>query len=1150
MALAQFSPATFLDGAKFPEGAEHLAPSQAQALLAGLPLIFEPNQGQANLDPADPRAKFVAHGAGYSLFLGTEGAILSLRSRNASKQNANGKPSAQNQSGVSQPESLTIESLQMKLAKANPHFQLAATNPLLGKTNYFLGNDPSKWRSDVPQFARVRYENVYPGINLVFYGNQGRLEYDFQVSPGADPRQAELEFDGARLLKLKDGALIIEGKKGSVRFDAPHIYQQVAGREQPVEGRFVLRGPRRAGFAIGAYDRSRELVIDPVLTYSTYFGGSGNEAATGVAVQGGFIYLTGSTNSPNLPVTAGAVQTTLNTPSSTNIYIAQINPALGTSGLAYLTYLGGNGSDSPVGIGVDGGGNAYVAGTTSSTNFPFTTNAYQSTIYLNSTGTAHVFVSKVSPTSGLLYSSYLSGNGTDVASGMTIDSAGHIFVTGTTTSNNAGSTTVQFPASAPPYATPFQGSPFASQQFFVTEVYTQGANVSSITYSTYFGGGAFETSVPTVLGGGIAVDTNGNIYFTGTTNFLYSGGQIGDFPILNAYQPCLDQPPPTLIINPPTCTNSSSTSSFPDAFVAKLNPLPSNSSSEQLQFSTYLGGAYFDYGYGIALDTSNNVYVTGSTNSYQFVAQSSILSFAPYQQCLNNLYTGTPPSITCTTQTDTAPYDAFVAKLSNPASGSSTPNVSLTYFSYLGGSANEDGLAIAVDTAEGALLTGWTQSSAANPPTTPPPSGTFPVSNCGELQCELTGAQAAYIARINTQTNQNGTQNTAASWASFWGGGPSSAMTQGTSVALDVNQNTYFAGNTNSTGLTTAKPYQPCLDNLFTGTPPNETCTATSPAAYDAFVTELGTAANLSITGVVSLGTNQEFIPAGTQATFVYTLTNGGPDLAQNITVTDFITSTYTGGIQLTPNSITATGGLCTTVNANASSLSCTINSLQAGSTSTITIVLTPSGNTKNEEESFNGGTVIVTSPSGTLLAQTEVTATMSDYSLTASPNNVTVQTAGDTAVYQVQLVPSGIYAANIALSCSGTPTGSTCTFTTPTVTLAGNSPGSTTMNVTTTARPVTPPLASLWTRHFYAIWLSLPGLGLLGLGTGKDGRRRRVAGLFLLCTLGLLLFLPACHGAVAQVPVAGTPAGTYTLTVTAASGTDTKNQTVNLIVP
>src|SRR5579863_3160271 len=219
--------------------ASNRAPSNASSLLAHLPMIFEPNQGQANLNPSDPRARFLAHGSGYSLTLGAEGATISLQSRR------------------------TVESLRMKLAGANPNAIVSGTDLLPGKSNYLLGSDPAKWRQNVPQFARVRYENVYPGINLVFYGNQGHLEYDFQVAPGADPSQAELQFNGAKHLDLQDGALIIRTHGSAMSLEAPQVYQEIGGRRQPVDGRFVLRGPHRAGFAIGAYDRSRELVIDP-----------------------------------------------------------------------------------------------------------------------------------------------------------------------------------------------------------------------------------------------------------------------------------------------------------------------------------------------------------------------------------------------------------------------------------------------------------------------------------------------------------------------------------------------------------------------------------------------------------------------------------------------------------------------------------------------------------------------------------------------------------------------------------------------------------------------------------------------------------------------------------------------------------------------
>ncbi len=761
---------------------------QAHSLLAGLPLIFEPNQGQGSLDPADSRAKFIARGSGYSLFLGSDGAILSVVSHDRSKAKSGSAHAAR------------VDSLQMKLAGAAHDAVLSGANPLPGKSNYILGNDPAKWHNNVPQYARVKYQSVYPGIDLVFYGNQGHLEYDFQVAPGADPSQAELEFNGAKGLALEKGALVIKNDGETVRLEAPVVYQEIGGVKKPVAGKFVLRGRNRAGFEVGAYDRSRELVIDPILNFSTYFGGSGDEHSTFVAVDGSFnVYLTGSTTSPDLPPAGGTVfQTGLNGPE--NVYVAKITPPLGSivAVLDYVTYLGGSGTDTPAGIKVDGAGAAFIAGTTSSANFPTTaTTAYQKVPEAGSAGTTHVFVTELNsgptPTaaSALVYSTYLSGNGTDVASGMTIDAAGHVFVTGTTTSNDVASTSDQFPASTLPQALPFQTNSRASIQFFVTEINTQAALSSSISYSTYFGGQDAATTPAVAVGGGIAVDTSGNIYFSGTTNFIYtgcSGCSTSDFPILDAYQPCLDQAPPSVIVNPPACTSTTNTES--DGFVAKLNP--NVAQGQQLQWSTYVGGTGTDSSTGVAIDTgAANVYIVGTTNSTDIATSITTLSTsASYQRCLDSPTTAT--GVTCPTPSTTPPpTDAFVARLTNPTRTTGTAtNVALNYFSYLGGSANEQGNAITVDSASGALVTGWTQST------------DFPVQpNPNSIQSTLNGPQDAFVARLNAAAVVG--QTTTASWANYFGG---SGTDSGTAIALDVNQDTYIAGDTNSTDLQVAKP--------------------------------------------------------------------------------------------------------------------------------------------------------------------------------------------------------------------------------------------------------------------------------------------------------------------------------------------------------
>lgn len=1091
------------------------AQPHARTLLAGLPLRFEPNQGQGNLDPADPRARYVARGSGFGLFLGSKGATLTLLSRDPSRQNAP-----------------KVNAVEMRLSGANPATSLTAFDRLPGKSNYLLGNDSSKWQVGVPQFARVRYESVYPGINLVFYGNQGQLEYDFQVAPGADPAKAELEFRGAEQVQLKNGALVIRAGERSVQLEAPRVYQEIAGQKQPVEGRFVLRGANRAGFAIGSYDRSRDLIIDPVLNFSTYFGGTGDELATSIAVDGSFnVYLAGSTTSADLPTVTGVYQTVLKG-SGPNAYIAKISPPLGSTpaALTYVTYLGGSGQDIPVGIKVDGAGHPFVVGNTTSGDFPHTPTAYQTT---PKTAGQHVFVTELNDTaSSLLYSTYLSGNGVDTASGMTINAGGNVFVTGTTTSVET-STSDQFPATNPPRAVPYQTFSKAAAglpQFFVTEVNPGATQAGSVTYSTYFGGGTFATTTPVAVGGGIAVDTSNNVYFTGTTNYSFagcSGCGATDFPILNAYQPCLDTAPPSSIVIAPTCSGTASTSAS-DAFVAKLNLNPNVAQGSQLVWSTYLGGSQDDSGAGVALDSgAANVYVVGTTNSQDFATSVTTLNnSASYQKCLNNLPKTTTGAVTCTTQTNPAPNDAFVARLSNPArtSTGTQTNVALNYFSYLGGANDEAGKAIAVDSAAGALVTGWTQS-----PNTGT-DGTFPIS-LGAVQPVLGGTQDAFIARLNTTAVVG--QTAVASWATYFGG---TNTDSGTGIILDVNQNTYVAGETTSPDLQVSKPLPATQGGGYKG-------------LSDAFVAQFGAVLSLEIHGSLTQGTNQQsIVSAGNQATFTYVITNTGPDLANNLTFIDNLSPLATI-VPLTFNSASVSSGTCSGASTN-TIVSCTLPSLQAGSTATVTVVVTPMGTATGAQQGFNGGTAQVMAPGNIVLAQTSVPATMGDFSMSVSPLSQSVAQAGLSANYSVLLSPFPLYTSSITVSCSNLPTGASCRATpSSSVTLQGASASSVNLAITTTARPVTTGSASFFQKNFYALWLALPGL--LVVGVGRNRRRGRIAFILTLCALfTMLLWIPACSHSTTQTPVSGTPAGNYTITVTAASGSDSKSQTVMLNVP
>jgi uncharacterized repeat protein (TIGR01451 family) len=1139
------SPIPIFSGSSLPSKPLFPKPD-ARAILGQLPLIFEPNQGQA-----DPSVKFLARGAGYSLFLDTTGAVLGM-------QTAHSSPNGQSEQFV-----------RMKLVGANPAAVTAGTDKLPGKSNYLIGNDPHQWHTGIPQFAGVHYASVYPGIDLVFYGNQGHLEYDFQVAPGANPSQAELQFDGAAKLELSGGDLVLTGlthsgkDDGGLRLQAPHVYQRDGDRHQPVAGRFVLRAANRVGFEIGPYDRSRELIIDPALNFSTYFGGSGSETSPSVAVNSdGFIYLVGTTQGSPESSPAGSpgnsfppagtvtlIPPTLSLTSSSpsHIFVAKINPS--QPSVVYETFIGGSGSDNSIGIGVDNGGSAYIVGNTTSPDFPHAGIFYQSAPLPKGTQCASitctsVFVSVLSgldPTGATLkYSSYLSGNGNDQASAMTTDTQGDVFVTGATTSNNPPSLNppIDFPATNLPV--PFQTAPTqgSSIQFFVTEVNTNRLGASGITYSTYFGGGSVPAGAVAV-GGGIAVDSTGNIYFSGTTNFYNSGqGSFGDsgsedFPILNAYQPCLDTPPPTILTNSNPCSAPATTPYPTDAFVAKLNPNNAQTGGAQLLFSTYLGGAGTDSGTAIAIDAgAANIYLTGSTNSPSsptpggFVIPTGIAAF---QLCLD---TPPPNVLPCPVITGSpVPSDAYVARLSNPVlSTTGTPNdVALTYFSYLGGGGNDSGLAIAVDTSSDALVTGSTNSGLGG-------TAKFPVTT-GPIQSVLNGTQNAFFARIDTTTVTG--QNGVGSYATYFGG---NGVDRGTSIAVDPFLNIYFAGDTTSSiNFETANPL-----------PGPGGSTLNGPS--DAFVVKLGPENDLCITCVAPVVSPLGTVSAGNQVTITFTVANEGPDPASGI----FVNGTVPAGGGVTFNSATAGSGTCSAPSGNA--VVCQIPTLQSGSNSAVTFTVTP-----NSSGNYAATATVVNVNNTVTNITTSAPFTASAYSVSISPSAQTVA-AGSIAKYFVQVNPNGVFGANISLTCSAAPLGASCTFTNSTITLNGGSSASTVLNLTTTPQPVTVANSGGWRAPLYALWLMVPGMALLGLGVGgkrrgwrngngkngnwRDGKPSRLLGLLMLSVLfALVLLQPSCSGNKTPPTVSGTPSGTYPLTVTATSGSFAKSASFSLTV-
>ncbi len=679
-----------------------LTPADHHVLAAygRLPLSFVPNGGQTAA-----QVQYLSQGNGYTLFLTPTGSVLSLQQPVTPTASALKQPvGALGISAAST--STTGVALAMNLVGSNPFASVVGQDPLPGTSNYFIGNDPSQWHTNVTNYSKVDYQNVYPGINLVYYGNQPQLEYDFVVAPGANPDDIRFNLQGVESITLDaKGNLVLHTALGDVQEHSPTLYQEVGGKQWTVSGQFVLLGTNEVGFQVGAYDKSLPLVIDPVLTYSTYLGGSAADYGFGVAVDGsGNAYVTGYTLSTNFPTTTGVFQSSLS--GSEDAFVTKLN-ASGT-GLLYSTYLGGNTTTYGQAIAVDGSGNAYIAGATNSSTFPTTSGAFQ-TSHASDSNNEDAFITKLNASgNALLYSTFLGGNSLDDAYAIAIDGSGDAYVTGKTDSSNFPTTTSAFQKSG--------------ASMFVTKLNATGA---ALVYSTYLGGGFDD------IGYGIAVDGLGNAYITGQTN-------SSSFP---------------------TTTGAFHTTYYggtDDAFVTKLN-----ASGTALIYSTYLGGSNTDVGFGIALDGSGNAYVTGYTLSTNFPtttgafqttsggyydtfvtklnANGTALVYSNYlggsatdigqgiavdgfgaAYITGYTYSTNFPTTSGAFQTshasDSGHADAFVTKLN--ASGTA-----LVYCTYMGGNSDDVGQSIVVDSSGNPYIAGYTSST--NFPTT---AGAFKTS--------------------------------------------------------------------------------------------------------------------------------------------------------------------------------------------------------------------------------------------------------------------------------------------------------------------------------------------------------------------------------------------------------------------------------------
>ena len=627
-----------------------------------LPLSFELNQGQT-----DSRAKFVSRGLGYTLFLNSTEAVLSLNRRVG---------------GV----------LRMKIVGANPESAVAGVDELPGKSNYFIGNDPGKWRTDIPTYRKVRYRNVYPGVDLIYHGNQRRLEYDFVVAAGADPRAIRLEMNGAGKAEIDaQGNLLLGTEGGQIRLHKPVVYQEFGGVRREIVGGLVLRDHRRVSFDIAAYDATKPLVIDPVLAYSTYLGGTGSDVIDFIAVDSsGSAYVSGRTTSTDFPATDAAFQTNKNSQDADaqDAFVAKLNPE-GTA-LVYATYLGGSlNTDQTAGLTVASSGDVYVAGHTFSTDFPIAKGAFQETTDLRKCGTAAnkspcsgIFVTRLNATgTALVYSTYLGGTD-DYAGGIAVDSGGNAYVTGYTSAST-------FPTTPGAFQTSF--APTTNTAAFVTKLNATG---TALVYSTFLGGRADQT------GNNLVVDSGENVYVIGSTTST-------DFPTTaGAFQKTVSAGNCGTVSQPSPCNH---------VFVTKLN-----AAGTALVYSTYLGGSRNDLGNGLAVDASGALYVTGSTNSSNFPVASA------FQNTLAGGNCGSGGAvIPCS--------NVFIAKLDPTGSA-------LVYSTFLGGdgavntNGGDSGADLAVDPSGNIYVVGINDSS------------NFPAKN----PLDLTGCPCPnFVAKLN-----------------------------------------------------------------------------------------------------------------------------------------------------------------------------------------------------------------------------------------------------------------------------------------------------------------------------------------------------------------------------------------------------------------
>ena len=1075
------------------QSAAPLVPRSTTSTQYGrLPLTFEANQGQL-----PPQVNFISRGPGYTAFLTSDGMALSLRP----KVSASSLDGATKASGHA--------TLWFRLLGAARNQSAAGERRQPGLVNYFIGKDPSRWHRNVPTYEQVRYRNVYRGIDLIYYGNQHQLEYDFEVGPGADPRQIRFAVQGARHMKVAgDGNLLIDTAVGEVHFQPPVLYQISNGNRIPIRGGYVIDGAGTVSFQLAAYDSRQPLIIDPVLSYSTYLGGNGDEQVAGIVVDAaGSAYIVGSTDSPDFPLNTFGSTTT----GDPQVFVAKLD-ATGST-LLFCDYLGGNSQDNGYGVSLDSANNVLITGSTASADFPLV-DPFQGTY----PGSYNAFLAKISSDgSTLMYSTYFGGNGADVPAAVAADANGNIVVAGYTSSTNL------------PLASAYQSTVSANQggvygnYGFVTKFSPNG---SSLVYSTYLGG---SSNTPLNCGGsvcwpqpftminGLALDKDGNTYVAGTTNTY-------NFPVTpGTYQ----------------STDSTSMNGF-IGFVSKIG------GAGDLSYSTYFGGNQLTIIQAIAVDASGSSYVSGlALNDGTFpITTTSICDPAVYSSGCNfafvtkfdpvgaNLVYSTflGPNNFAAPEGVALDRDNNAYILAGASSGSytsvngiesyggsgdlllveidATANAQL-FATYLGGFGNDAPApsGIAVDAQGDIYLSGITNSS--DLPTTQ-----------SAFQTILGGNNDAFVVKIAPAQEPAVALN------------PTSLLYGDESVGATSQPQTVVLRNMGSAQLSissiSAVGDFTETDTCVAGVPPAGSCTLSISFAPTASGLRSGSvlitdntsgsphSINLSGTGV---GPSASISPADLAFPAVPI---GGSSQVQLLTLSN------NGNAPLSISDIQISGDFSQTNNCPAS--------LSPASACGISVTFTASA------IGVRDGSVTISDDAPGSPQVPGLTGVGVDFSLSSSKTSDTV-TAGASANYSMDVSPlGGPFSTPIALTCTGAPAKTTCNLSSVSI-IPGSSSASVVVTVATTA-PSARSAASFSSqnRSIYGFWIQLHLFGLFGVvvSGAKRGLRRSAVLVALLLIIAGLCLMNGCAGGTGIGPQGqpGTTPGTYTISVTGTSGT------------